>query len=133
LGGAPVFNWHEIRKQKRKGSKTRPHSSPDPSCGREESRDGAIPFPQKNSLPRRVQISFQDFRQKKFEHQSKNTAHRDKRLNEGRFSFFSGRFRRFKKIVFGMKKNDTGKYTCPFFPLGKLTFLRRRWENEIEI
>ncbi|HOZ16686.1 MAG TPA: hypothetical protein PLS61_02755, partial [Candidatus Portnoybacteria bacterium] len=74
LGGAPVFNWHEIRKRKRKGSKTRPHSSPDPSCGREESRGGAIPFPQKNSLPRRVQISFQDFRQKKFEHQSKNTA-----------------------------------------------------------
>ena len=76
LGGAPVFNWHEIRKRKRKGSKTRPHSSPDPSCGREESRGGAIPFPQKNSLPRRVQISFQDFRQKKFEHQSKNTAKR---------------------------------------------------------
>ena len=52
--------------------------------GREESRGGAIPFPQKNSLPRRpvrrsfsgggVQISFQDFPQKKFEHQSKNTA-----------------------------------------------------------
>ena len=42
--------------------------------GREESRGGAIPFPQKNNLPRRVQISFQDFRQKMFEHQSKNTA-----------------------------------------------------------
>jgi len=27
LGGAAVFNWHEIRKRKRKGSKTRPHSS----------------------------------------------------------------------------------------------------------
>lgn len=74
VGGAPVFNWHEIRKRKRKGSKTRPHSSPDPSCGREESRGGAIPFPQKNSLPRRVQISFQDFRQKMFELRSKNTA-----------------------------------------------------------
>jgi len=57
-----------------KGIQTRADSSPDPSCGREESRGGAIPFPQKNSLPRRVQISFQDFRQKKFEHQSKNTA-----------------------------------------------------------
>jgi len=32
---------------------------------REESRGRAIPSPQKNSLPRRVQISFQDFRQKK--------------------------------------------------------------------
>jgi len=74
LGGAPVFNWHEIRKRKRKGSKTRPHSSPDPSCGREESRGGAIPFPQKNSLPRRVQISFQGFPQKMFELRSKNTA-----------------------------------------------------------
>ena len=74
LGGAPVFNWHEIRKRKRKGSKTRPHSSPDPSCGRDGSRGGAIPFLQKNSLPRRIQISFQDFRQKKFEHQSKDTA-----------------------------------------------------------
>jgi hypothetical protein len=74
LGGAPVFNWHEIRKRKRKGSKTRPHSSPDPSCGQEESRGGAIPFPQKNSLPRRVQISFQDFRQKMFELRPKNTA-----------------------------------------------------------
>jgi hypothetical protein len=73
-GGAPVFNWHEIRKRKRKGSKTRPHSSPDPSCGREESRGGAIPFPQKNSLPRRVQISFRDFRQKMFELRPKNTA-----------------------------------------------------------
>ena len=83
-GGAPVFNWHEIRKRKRKGSKSRPHSSPDPSCGREESRGGAIPFPQKNSLPRRpvrrsfsgggVQISFQDFRQKMFELRPKNTA-----------------------------------------------------------
>jgi hypothetical protein len=30
LGGALVFNWHEIRKRKRKGSKTRTHSSPDP-------------------------------------------------------------------------------------------------------
>jgi len=49
-------------------------ASPDPSCGRDGSRGGAIPFPQKNSLPRRVQISFQDFRQKKFEHQSKNTT-----------------------------------------------------------
>jgi len=83
-GGAPVFNWHEIRKRKRKGSKTRPHSSPDPSCGREISRGGAIPFPQKNSLPRRpvrrsfsgggVQISFQDFFQKMFELRPKNTA-----------------------------------------------------------
>jgi hypothetical protein len=54
--------------------KTRPHSSTDPSCGREESRGGAIPFPQKNSLPRRVQISFQDFRQKMFELRPKNTA-----------------------------------------------------------
>jgi hypothetical protein len=78
VGGAPVFNWHEIRKRKRKGSKTRPHSSPDPSCGREESRGGAIPFPQKNSLPRRVQISFQDFRQKMFELRPKNTAHNKK-------------------------------------------------------
>jgi hypothetical protein len=42
------------------------------SRGRDGSRGGAIPFPQNNSLPRRVQISFQDFRQKKFEHQSKN-------------------------------------------------------------
>jgi len=93
LGGAPVFNWHEIRKRKRKGSKSRPHSSPDPSCGREKSRGGAIPFPQKNSLPRRpvrrsfsgggVQISFQDFRQKMFEHQSKNTANWEMSLLAG--------------------------------------------------
>ena len=51
--------------------------------GREESRGGAIPFPQKNSLPRRVQISFQDFRQKKFEHQSKNTAKNHISKNQG--------------------------------------------------
>ena len=76
---ARQFHWHEIRKRKRKGSKTRPHSSPDPSCGRDESGGREIPFPQKNSLPRRVQISFQDFRQKMFEHQSKNTA---KKLKE---------------------------------------------------
>jgi hypothetical protein len=74
FGGAFCFAKYEIRKRKRKGSKSRPHSSPDPSCGREESRGGAIPFPQKNSLPRRVKISFQDFRQKKFELRSKNTA-----------------------------------------------------------
>ncbi|MBU2249986.1 hypothetical protein KKG80_00145, partial [Patescibacteria group bacterium] len=74
FGGAFCFAKYEIRKRKRKGSKTRSHSSPDPSCGREESRGGAIPFPQKNSLPSRVQISFRDFRQKMFELRSKNTA-----------------------------------------------------------
>jgi len=74
LGGAAVFNWHEIRKRKRKGSKTRPHFSPDPSCGRDESRGRAIPFPQKNSLLYRVQISFQDFRQKMFELRSRPKA-----------------------------------------------------------
>jgi len=35
---------------------------------------GQIPFPQKNSLIRRVQISFQDFAQEMFELRSKNTA-----------------------------------------------------------
>jgi len=74
FGGVFCFAKYEIRKRKRKGSKTRPHSSPDPSCGREESRGGAIPLPQKNSLPRRVQISFQDFLQKVFELRPKNTA-----------------------------------------------------------
>jgi hypothetical protein len=44
--------------------------------GREESRGGTIPFPQKNSLPRRVQISFQDFRRKMFELRPKNTDKR---------------------------------------------------------
>ncbi len=45
--GAPI-HWHEFRRQKRKGSKTRPHSSPDPSCGRKFSRGKAKnPFPQK--------------------------------------------------------------------------------------
>ena len=58
-------------------------ASPDPSCGRDGSRGGAIPFPQKNSLPRRVQISFQDFFQKKFEHQSKNTAKNHISKNQG--------------------------------------------------
>jgi len=53
---------------------SRPHSSPDPSCRREESRGRAIPFPQKNSLPCRVQISFRDFHQKMFELRPKNTA-----------------------------------------------------------
>ncbi len=67
FGGAFCFAKYEIRKRKRKGSKTRPHSSPDPSCGRDGSRGRAIPFPQKNSLPCRVQISFQDFRQRMFE------------------------------------------------------------------
>jgi hypothetical protein len=106
LGGAPVFNWHEIRKRKRKGSKTRPHSSPDPSCGREESRGGAVllqrrtGIPQKNSLPRRpvrrsfsgggVQISFQDFRQKMFELRSKNTAKRKNTRISRVFSFCGG-------------------------------------------
>ena len=37
-------------------SETRPHSSPDPSCGREISRGRANPKPQKNSLPCRVRI-----------------------------------------------------------------------------
>ncbi|MFH1677639.1 MAG: hypothetical protein ABH888_02400, partial [Patescibacteria group bacterium] len=42
-------------------SETRPHSSPDPSCGREISRGRANPKPQKNSLPclvRIVSVSF---------------------------------------------------------------------------
>jgi len=43
---------------------------------------GVIPFPQKNSLPRRVQISFQDFAQKMFELRPKNTA-----LTTGQESF----------------------------------------------
>jgi hypothetical protein len=75
--GTFCFAKYEIRKRKKKGSKSRPHSSPDPSCGREESRGGAIPFPQKNSLPRRVQISFPDFRQKKFGFRPKGTASQD--------------------------------------------------------
>jgi hypothetical protein len=58
-------------------SETRPHCSPDPSCGPEESQGGAIPFPQKNSLPRRVQISFKDFRQKMFEYQSIHSAYHE--------------------------------------------------------
>jgi len=44
-----------------------------PPAGRKKAEAG-IPFPQKNSLPCRVQISFQDFRQKMFELRSKNTA-----------------------------------------------------------
>jgi hypothetical protein len=50
------FCWHKIQKRKRKGSKTRPHSSPDPSCGREISRGRANPKPQKNCLPCLVRI-----------------------------------------------------------------------------
>src|SRR3989338_8336571 len=44
---------YEFRQQRRKGSESRPHSSPDPSCGREKSRGRANPFPQTNcfSLP----------------------------------------------------------------------------------
>ena len=53
---------------------SRPQEGSGEECGREESRGGAIPFPQKNSLPRRVQISFQGFPQKMFELRSKNTA-----------------------------------------------------------
>jgi len=45
-----------------------------PPAGGKKAEAGQFLSPQKNSLPRRVQISFQDFRQKKFEHQSKNTA-----------------------------------------------------------
>ena len=40
----------------------------------DRSRVRVIPFPQKNSLPCRVRINFQDFPQKMFEHQSRNTA-----------------------------------------------------------
>ena len=40
-------------------SETRPHSSPDPSCGREISRGRANPYPQSNVSPCRVRISFQ--------------------------------------------------------------------------
>ena len=46
---APVFNWHERRCRKNlANSESRPHSSPDPSCGREISRGKTKnPFPQK--------------------------------------------------------------------------------------
>src|SRR3989338_1382604 len=49
-------------------SETRPHSSPDPSCGREISRGRANPFPQTNCfvLPSPFRFLFRDFRQKKF-------------------------------------------------------------------
>ena len=40
-------------------SETRPHSSPDPSCGRDESRGRAKPYPQSNVSRCRVRISFQ--------------------------------------------------------------------------
>ena len=38
-----------------------------PPAGGKKAEAGQFHPPQKNSLPRRVQISFQDFRQKKFE------------------------------------------------------------------
>ena len=41
----PLF---ELAKKKFGESETRPHSSPDPSCGREISRGRANPFPQTN-------------------------------------------------------------------------------------
>jgi len=45
-----------------------------PPAGGKKAEAGQFHPPQKNSLPRRVQISFQNFRQKKFELRSKNTA-----------------------------------------------------------
>jgi len=45
-----------------------------PPAGGTEAEAGQFPFPQKNSLSCRVQISFQDFRQKMFEFRSKGTA-----------------------------------------------------------
>ena len=53
IGGAPVFNWHEIRKRKRKGSKTRPHSSSRPRssrAGQKPRRGNSIP-PEKQFAP----------------------------------------------------------------------------------
>jgi len=55
-------------------SETCPHSSPAPSCGREESRGGAIPYPQKNSLPRRVHFNRLDSARNSFELHSIHTA-----------------------------------------------------------
>ena len=64
--------------------------------GREISRGKANPFPQKNSLPRRVQISFQGFAQKKSGFCPKYTANWEMkslaRPLRGLASRFSGKF-----------------------------------------
>ena len=63
IGGAPVFNWHEIRRRRKSegGQKFLP-PNPLPFCPPER-----LDFKIRNS----------NFRQKKFEHQSKNTADRE--------------------------------------------------------
>jgi len=59
--------WKKVRRDTIKkflgNSETRPHSSPDPSCGRDRSRGRANPYPQSNVSPCRVRISSS---QKKF-------------------------------------------------------------------
>ena len=66
----------EFLKSENPQPETRPHSSPDPSCGREKSRGRANPFPQTNcfALPSPFRFLLRDFQQNTFELCPTNTA-----------------------------------------------------------
>src|SRR3989338_2858471 len=53
----PNFCGFKFRRQKRKDSESRPHSSPDLSCGREISRGRTNPYPQSIVSPCRVHFN----------------------------------------------------------------------------
>jgi hypothetical protein len=70
--------YKPAKKFSKQKAEARADSSPDPSCGREESRGEAIPFPQKNSLPHRVRSNNLDFTQDSLEPCPTNSANNKK-------------------------------------------------------